>query len=174
LYPRRGLSRTLGPNRLLRAFKAASTHTSVRPTGPLVASRGRTSCYPSPQLVLSAAPKGGGCGGILPAWLGRSRRGLPLGRKELPVGNAGHEDPLLFVGQVVSPPAVLPHKVVSLEMKVPSVKVLSTVAFALVLSSMVRLCSSSRASGRHGRHAIRLEQFPRVRLGASPIGVLGA
>jgi hypothetical protein len=29
----------VGPNEVLRAFKAASTHTSVRLTGPLVADR---------------------------------------------------------------------------------------------------------------------------------------
>jgi hypothetical protein len=36
-----------GPNVVLLAFKAASTHTSVRPTRPLVADRGANSCYPS-------------------------------------------------------------------------------------------------------------------------------
>ena len=30
----------LGPNQVLRVFKAASTHNSVRPTRPLVADRG--------------------------------------------------------------------------------------------------------------------------------------
>jgi hypothetical protein len=48
-----------------------------------------------------------------------------------------------------------PTKWVSLEMKVPSVKVLSTVAFALVLSSMVRLCSSSFRSSWSACHSTR-------------------
>ena len=42
-------SRTLGPNGLLRAFKAASTHTSVRPTGPCRVPKQLLTTSPSPS-----------------------------------------------------------------------------------------------------------------------------
>jgi hypothetical protein len=38
----------VGPDRVLQAFKTACTRISVRQTRPLVADRGRNSCYPSP------------------------------------------------------------------------------------------------------------------------------
>lgn len=41
-----GPSQSDGPNWVGRALKNVSTHTSVRPTGPLVADGGRISCYP--------------------------------------------------------------------------------------------------------------------------------
>jgi hypothetical protein len=47
-------------------FSTASTYTSVRPTEPLVADRGSQLLLPFPSWILSAAPKGRGCGGRIP------------------------------------------------------------------------------------------------------------
>jgi hypothetical protein len=57
----------------------ASTHTSVRPTGPLVADRGANSCYPSPLRPLGIRVEGANgptnarAGGILPSSKGKAR-----------------------------------------------------------------------------------------------------
>ena len=78
--------------------KSACTPIESRPTGPLAADRGANSCYSSLSWFLSAAPKGGGCGGIFPIRLGQSRRRSSLGRDELLVGGATQKYPVILDG----------------------------------------------------------------------------
>jgi hypothetical protein len=78
-------------------FSTACIRIEVRPTGLLVADRG-SNLLTTPQQFLSAAPKGGSCGGIFPIRLGQSRRRSSLGRDELLLGGATQKYPVILDG----------------------------------------------------------------------------
>ena len=55
----------VGPNGVLRAFKTACTYIEARPTSLWQQNRLSNLLLPLPRLVLSAVPKGWGCGGMI-------------------------------------------------------------------------------------------------------------
>ena len=69
-------------------FTTACSHIEARLTGPLVADRGSNLLLPLPQLVPSAAPKRGSCGGkkrnaaqrLLSGWVSGTPKGTHFTR----------------------------------------------------------------------------------------------